>query len=40
MAFGTGTHETTSMCAMLLEKYTNKGETGLLMWDVEAGFYQ
>ena len=26
MAFGTGTHETTSMCAMLLEKYTNKGD--------------
>lgn len=27
MAFGTGTHETTRMCAQLLEKYVKKGDT-------------
>ncbi|HHX18742.1 MAG TPA: 50S ribosomal protein L11 methyltransferase [Clostridium sp.] len=26
MAFGTGTHESTSMCAVLLERYINKGD--------------
>lgn len=26
MAFGTGTHESTSMCSVLLEKYINKGD--------------
>jgi ribosomal protein L11 methyltransferase len=29
MAFGTGTHETTSMCAKLLEKYLKKGDSVL-----------
>ncbi|HHW47177.1 MAG TPA: 50S ribosomal protein L11 methyltransferase [Clostridiaceae bacterium] len=27
MAFGTGTHETTQMCAIMLEKYTAKGDS-------------
>ncbi|NLL05142.1 MAG: 50S ribosomal protein L11 methyltransferase [Clostridiaceae bacterium] len=27
MAFGTGTHETTKMCSVLLEKYINHGDT-------------
>jgi len=27
MAFGTGTHETTQMCSILLEKYINVGDT-------------
>lgn len=34
MAFGTGTHETTQMCALLLEKYLSQGDTVL---DVGSG---
>jgi len=34
MAFGTGTHETTKMCANLIEKYINKGDKVL---DVGSG---
>ena len=34
MAFGTGTHETTRLCAMLLEQYVHPGDT---MLDVGCG---
>jgi ribosomal protein L11 methyltransferase len=34
MAFGTGTHETTNMCLVLLEKYTEKG---MRVMDVGTG---
>ena len=34
MAFGTGTHETTRLCAMLLEQYVREGDT---MLDVGCG---
>jgi ribosomal protein L11 methyltransferase len=34
MAFGTGTHETTKMCAVLIEKYIKDGDT---VFDVGTG---
>ena len=34
MAFGTGTHETTRLCAQLIRKYTKKGDTAV---DVGCG---
>ncbi len=34
MAFGTGTHETTKMCAVLVDKYVNKGD---IVMDIGCG---
>ncbi|ONI39112.1 ribosomal protein L11 methyltransferase [Candidatus Epulonipiscium fishelsonii] len=37
MAFGTGTHETTEMCAELLEKYLSNDKAGSLVIDIGTG---
>ena len=34
MAFGTGSHETTSMCIKLIEKYINKND---MVFDIGCG---